>query len=99
MAEGKHPAIARRDAFAELKSIIDGLSQGGDYVLVLNEYQRANLLGVLVAAGIGSVYTSPLSVINTGDWAAEVRYLLGATDYKPNVSAEDLAQRARDWRQ
>jgi len=75
--------------------------------LELNYYQRANLLWLLNCCGFPSMSDAvePLSFCNTGDWLAEIGYMLGDNQREgrfhpemPNISKDDLETRIKIWR-
>jgi hypothetical protein len=49
------------------------------WVLVLNKYQRDNLLFLLNLCGYGSpdIATEPFTIMNNGDWIGEIAIMLG----------------------
>ena len=65
----------------------------------LNEYQVANLKSLIEASGYGyeKAERNPLWVANTGDWIGQIYNLLPEVEYKPNATAEELAERAREF--
>jgi len=80
------------------------------WVLVLNRYQRDNLLWLLNAVGYpwdaGPV--EPFTLANTGDWVGELALMLMKTEGftksmtidandRPNMSKEELAERVSRW--
>lgn len=85
-----------------------------EWVLVLNEYQRNNLLWLINACGypyadrhgvpVGSV--EPFTLANTGDWLGEVAIMLQrsgedpilAPGDRPNCGLEELRGRVEGWR-
>jgi len=80
------------------------------WVLVLNRYQRDNLLWLLNAIGYpwdaGPV--EPFTLANTGDWVGELalglmkmedlkRSMTIDSNDKPNMSKDELAERVSRW--
>lgn len=73
-----------------------------EYVLRLSEYEFVNLRAALEAVARDS---SPLSVLNTGDWIGEILNAIDGVDrsegmrpVKPNRTPEESAKAARDWK-
>lgn len=94
-------AQIRQEVLLELRNLLQseaGLS--GDYVLLLSGYELANLREALIATGYGSVFYSPLAVLNNGDWLGQiVQKLYGlAQDTQPNSTSQQLADAANQWR-
>lgn len=89
----------RRQAIADVRRIVDAVGRGAGHIIVLNDYQVANLRAAIHATGYASIYKdSPLSVLNNGDWLGELMHLLPHVEYKPNATPAELAERARAWR-
>lgn len=92
-------AHLRVEVIEELQKMLQGLREGGNHLIVLNDYQVANLMSMIHAAGYGSVYNdSPLTVLNNGDWIGELFHKLPYVTQKPNASPEELALRAKNWK-
>jgi len=89
---------ARREVLQDMRNMLQGIQNGGGHVLVLNDYQVANLRAAIHAAGYGSVYRSPLNVLNNGDWLGELFQMLPAVDQRPNTEPEQLAEAANRWK-
>jgi hypothetical protein len=88
----------RREVLAELRAVIDSLGQGGQHVILLNDYQVTNLRSLLHAIGYASVHrSSPLNVCDTGDWVGELYQKLPHVALAPNVEPGELARRASEW--
>lgn len=91
--------LARQDALEELVRIVRGLQGGGQHVLVLSDYEVANLKEVFRAAGVGAVVDrNPIQAIHNGDWTAQIAARLPSVDHKPNEDWQVLAQKAKDWK-
>lgn len=71
--------------------------------LVLDEYQRNNLLWLLNACGYpcnpdGSPSgVAPFTLANTGDWLGEVALMLARPGKSPVLGAEETINVARDY--
>lgn len=79
-----------------------------EWVLVLNKYQRDNLLWLLNACGFpagSGNRVEPFTCADTGDWLGEVCLMLvGESPYpgvvagdRPNVSFDVLRHRVESW--
>lgn len=90
----------RQEVLAEMRSILMGLHQQGRHTLILSDYEVANLRAAIHAVGYGAVGgdTSPLGVLNTGDWLGQIFNRLPEVDLKPNAEADELRERARQWK-
>lgn len=91
---------ARMAALADIQRICQGFAAGGQHVLVLNDYQVANLRELFNAMGYACVVDdNPLKVAHTGDWVGEIYNQLPYVGerQKPNATVSELAQRARKW--
>lgn len=87
----------RSEIVAELSNIIREAGNPHQHILVLTDYEVANLREVFRAAGHGwAVDNNPLKVINNGDWVGQIAAKLVplATDHVPNATAAQLAERA-----
>lgn len=78
------------------------------YVIELDEYEIANLRAALDATGCGTwclsmkdppIKSSPLEVLNTGDWLSQIQNKLPKVNVLPNYTSDELAESARKWRQ
>ena len=99
---------------AERKAYANGQRAGREetktWTLVLNKYQRDNLLGLFRL--IASYEKNPLEpnrsvepfhLANTGDWFGEIYWWLYDTrldreeDERPNVSVVEMKKRVQQW--
>lgn len=92
----------RQEVMAELHNLMSSagaVQAGRAHLIVLDDYEVANLRSALWAAGTASTYQSPLNVLQTGDWTGQILHKLQqlAPDHKPNAEPDVLAARARDW--
>lgn len=73
------------------------IDESGMIVLKMHDYHARNLRAALKAA---RDFSSPLKVIETGDWIGEIVNLLDALNIEnsANVSAEEIVQRAKNWK-
>lgn len=97
------PDTTRRQALVELSRISEGLAGERGHVLMLNDYQVANLRALFNAIGYAAHFadtpSSPLSVANNGDWIGEIYQMLPYEgSQKPNVDAEQLRKSAIAWK-
>lgn len=95
--------INRRQALIELSRISEGLAGQRGHVLMLNDYQIANLRSLFNAIGYGyhnpDIPSSPLSVVNNGDWVGEIYQMLPYEgQQKANASPQELRQAAISWK-
>jgi len=81
-----------------------GLDKNGEpdsWTIKLNKYQRDNLVWLLTVVGGFKDIVEPFNMANTGDWVAEVTYLLdkpkGSPDDRPNKTIDDLKQDVQRW--
>lgn len=80
--------------------------------LVLNKYQRDNLLFLLNIIGYGAEPIEPFNLLNTGDWVGEIALALSKPigdfhlgresitiqdDDRPNISREYLITLIKQW--
>lgn len=90
----------RREVLADMQRIISGIGNRSGHIILLNDYQVANLKEAIWAIGYASVYGgSPLSVLNNGDWLGELFQMLPSVTYKPNEGAQTLADKSWRWAQ
>lgn len=77
------------------------------YVIELDEYEISNLRAALDATGCGTwhlsmkdppIESSPLEVLNTGDWLSQIQNKLPKVNVLPNHTPDELAESARKWR-
>lgn len=95
--------VTRREALTEVARIAEGLAGQRGHVLMLNDYQVANLRALLNAIGYGCHFpetpSSPLSVVNNGDWIGEIYNMLPYEGgQKPNVGPEEIRRAALAWK-
>ena len=99
-----HELEAQRAAHAEtrrqrdeIKARLDDASKrsGGTFLLMLDEYERTNLL-----AALECIMTLPhFSALHTGDWTGMIRWALGEPELKPNRSVEDIRSHVERWQE
>jgi hypothetical protein len=80
--------------------------EGMRWVLVLNRYERDNLLWLLNLLGYGKAGVEPFTIANTGDWVGEIAMMLAdPDDYsldaeesgKPNLRTERVVNLLDSW--
>jgi len=80
--------------------------EGVRWVLVLNRYERDNLLWLLNLLGYGKAGVEPFTIANTGDWVGEIAMMLAdPDDYsldaeesgKPNLRTERVVELLGNW--
>lgn len=97
---GSLRARMRQEVVAELQAIIREAGNPHHHILVLTDYEVANLREVFRAAGHAQlVQRSPLMVLNNGDWVGQIAHKLLplATDHTPNATAAQLARQANEY--
>ena len=71
------------------------------YLLILNKYQRDNLVWLIQAIGMvaGRYQTEPFHLANTGDWLGEIYNMLEgcAAAVNGNMSHEELDKAVAAW--
>ena len=97
--------MIRRQALIEVSRIAEGLAHNRGHVLMLNDYQVANLRALLNAIGAGywpveeELRSSPLQVCNNGDWVGEIYMMLPYEgQQEPNQSAAQMRRQAQAWK-
>lgn len=95
-------AKIRQEVIEELRNLVGlagSVNAGTSHVLILSDYEVANLRSAIQACGYASVFRSPLEVLQTGDWMGMIAHKLSplATGTVPNAQPDDLAKRATDW--
>lgn len=95
---------AQRDALAERVAIVEAAlgarfrSDEPLWGLVLNKYQRDNLLWLLNLCGYpaGMEPVGDFALANTGDWLGEIAFMLApggtCSELRPNVSRDEVIQ-------
>jgi hypothetical protein len=88
-----------RKAVDEMRRIAGDLSMLDGHVIVLSDYEVANLREMFRAMGhAAAVDRNPLMAANTGDWVGQIAGKLPHVEHEPNVEWTELARRARDFR-
>lgn len=86
---------ATRQIINNIKRLADAALPGSGHVIVLDDYQVANLRALINAIGYGTVNDPPigrLSALNNGDWVGEIYQKLPYVEHKPNQTWQELRQ-------
>lgn len=80
----------------EVERAAKGFGQGGKHVLVLNDYEVANLQETFRAIGYGAAGDpGPLGALNTGDWVGQIARKLPYVEDKPGKRPNQRYDSAR----
>lgn len=90
---------ARLNALEELNRLVRSLMDpSAQHVVLLSDYEVANLRELFRAMGYASTAVrNPLWSAHNGDWVGQIYSKLPHVEHRPNVPAEDMAERARKF--